>query len=187
MGWRDFLPVPKIHRRTRSGARSEVGSLKGPSDVDLIAPRPTESTPDLRIGVPTLPTPNPLDSRDQESDGTRTMISWTVHLTTLFSCNTGPHSVSNQIIFVPGRDRGDGDHPKFPGHVVDPRTASEGRSGWSSTAYATTKLAINLVKESSDAFPPLKSVAGGLSAILNHCDVHYIPCMPPHALHSQLS
>ena len=40
-----------------------------------------------------------------------------------------------------------------------------------STAYATTRLAIQMVKESSDGFPPLKSVAGGLSAILNHCDV----------------
>ena len=46
-------------------------------------------------------------------------------------------------------------------------------SNWGSTAYATTKLAINLVKESADVFPPLKSVAGGLSAILDHCDVRF--------------
>ena len=56
-------------------------------------------------------------------------------------------------------------------HTVKPGVTDEGKSDWKSTAYATTKLAINLVKESSDVFPPLKSVAGGLSAILNHCDV----------------
>ena len=58
--------------------------------------------------------------------------------------------------------------------IVDPRVVPESKSDWKSTAYATTKLAINLVKESSDAFPPLKSVAGGLSAILDHCDVRLI-------------
>jgi len=48
------------------------------------------------------------------------------------------------------------------------------KSDWKATTYATTKLAIDLVKESSDVFPPLKSVAGGLSAILNHCEVRFI-------------
>jgi len=61
---------------------------------------------------------------------------------------------------------------------VDKRTASENKSDWKSTTYATTKLAINLVKESSDVFPPLKSVAGGLTAILNHCEV----CLISHNL-----
>ena len=56
-------------------------------------------------------------------------------------------------------------------YTVDPTAAYERRPSWKSTAYASTKLAINMVKESSDAFPPLKSVAGGLSAILQHCDV----------------
>jgi len=70
MEWRDFLPAPKKHRRARSGARTEVGSLKDPSDADLVAPRPTESTPDLRVGTSTLPMPSPLTSRDQESNGT---------------------------------------------------------------------------------------------------------------------
>ena len=43
-----------------------------------------------------------------------------------------------------------------------------------STVYATVKLVINLLKESSDAFPPLKSAMGGLSAILSHHDVRPI-------------
>ena len=185
MKWEDFLPVPKKHHRARSGVRSEVTALNTPSEVDLVAPRPTtESTPDLRIGTSTLPMPSPLTSHDQGSNGMQTIISWAIHLTTLFPCNTDPHSVPKQILSVPGkgRDQSDGDCPKSLGHVVEPRATSEGKSNWSSTAYATTKLAINLVKESSDTFPPLKSVAGGLSMILNHCDVHDIPLMPPHTL-----
>ena len=55
--------------------------------------------------------------------------------------------------------------------AVRPSAMDENKSDWKATTYATTKLAINMVKESSDAFPPLKSVVGGLSAILNHCDV----------------
>ena len=52
------------------------------------------------------------------------------------------------------------------------------------TTYATTKLAINLVKESSDVFPPLKSVVGGLSAILDHCEVRFIPNNAAHDAYS---
>ena len=55
-----------------------------------------------------------------------------------------------------------------------PSATGENGSNWKSTAYSATKLAINLVKESADAFPPLKSVMGGLSAILDHCDVRFI-------------
>jgi len=187
MKWRNFLPVPKKHRRARSGARSEVGSLKGPSDVDLVAPRPAESTPDLRVGPSTGPMPSPLTSHNQETNGTWIFIFRMIHLLQHFSCNTDPRSVSDQILSVPGRGRSDGNNQETPGHTVDPRATSEGKSNWSSTAYATTKLAINLVKESSDAFPPLKSVVGGLSAILNHCDVRGIPLMPPHTLYLQLS
>ena len=90
MKWRDFLLVPKKHRRARSGARSEVGSLKVPSDVDLAAPRPTESTPDLRIGTPTLPMPGPLTPRDQEPNSTQTILSWMVYLTALFCATQTP-------------------------------------------------------------------------------------------------
>ena len=42
-----------------------------------------------------------------------------------------------------------------------------------------TKLAINLVKESADAFHSLKSVVGSLSAILDHCDVRFTFLIAP--------
>ena len=52
-------------------------------------------------------------------------------------------------------------------------TTSENKSemSWKSTAYASVKVVADVVKESSDVFPPLKSVVGGLTAILKHYDV----------------
>ena len=67
---------------------------------------------------------------------------------------------------APGSDQGS--LPKSPDHAVDPSPAPE---SWKSTADATTKLATNLEEELSDPLPPLKSVIGGLSAILTHCNV----------------
>jgi len=90
MKWRNFLTIPKKHRRARSGAKSEVGSLKDPSAVDLVAPRPTESTPDLRIGTSAFPMPSPLTSHDQQSNGMQTAISWTIHLTVILSPTQTP-------------------------------------------------------------------------------------------------
>ena len=46
------------------------------------------------------------------------------------------------------------------------------------TASATAKMLLRGVKESADAFPPLKSVAGGLCFILENCEVR--PYFPTH-------
>ena len=64
-----FLSPLKSHRRQRSKARSEISPAKGQSEVDPAAPRPTESTPDLRIGTSAFPTPSPLTGRGWESEG----------------------------------------------------------------------------------------------------------------------
>ena len=56
-------------------------------------------------------------------------------------------------------------------HIVDPTAAYENKPNWKPTLYASAGLVIDLLKESSDAFAPLKSVVGGLSAIIKHCDV----------------
>jgi len=63
-------------------------------------------------------------------------------------------------------------------YVIDPSAAYENKLSWKSTAYASAKVVIDVVKESSDVFVPLKSVAAGLSAILKHCDVRCIPIFP---------
>ena len=47
-----------------------------------------------------------------------------------------------------------------------------------SAAYSSTKVVIDVVKESSDVFPPLKSVASGLAAVLKHYDVWFLSQIP---------
>ena len=53
-----------------------------------------------------------------------------------------------------------------------PNTAvDESESDWKTTASASAKLLLRGVSSSSDAFGPLKSVAGGLCFILENCEV----------------
>ena len=47
------------------------------------------------------------------------------------------------------------------------------KSDWKHTTSSAAKLFLRMVKETSDAFPPLKSVAGGLCAILENCEVRF--------------
>ena len=54
-------------------------------------------------------------------------------------------------------------------YTVDPTAAYN--QNWKSTLYASAGLVVDVLKESSDAFTPLKSVAGGLSAILKYYEV----------------
>ena len=56
--------------------------------------------------------------------------------------------------------------------------ADENRPGWKSTASSSAKLVLRAVRDSSDAFGPLKSVAGGLCFILENCEVRYPPYKP---------
>jgi hypothetical protein len=50
-------------------------------------------------------------------------------------------------------------------------TPDEKKSNWKSTASSTAKLLLLGVRDSSDAFGPLKSVASGLCFILENCEV----------------
>ena len=54
---------------------------------------------------------------------------------------------------------------------------NENESGWKATASASAKLLLRGVSSSSEAFGPLKSVAGGLCFILENCEVRLLPCM----------
>ena len=47
----------------------------------------------------------------------------------------------------------------------------ENRPGWKSTASASAKLLLRGVRDTADAFGPLKSVAGGLCFILENYEV----------------
>ena len=71
--------------------------------------------------------------------------------------------------------------PAVPGHMqqdlrpdenAEPSAVvNEKKPGWKSTAIATAKLLLRGVRDSADAFGPLKSVAGGLCFILENCEV----------------
>jgi len=63
-----------------------------------------------------------------------------------------------------------------PDENTEPGAAADGnKSSWKSTVSATAKLLLRGVRDSADAFGPLKSVAGGLCFILENCEV----CSPP--------
>ena len=47
----------------------------------------------------------------------------------------------------------------------------DGKEDWKSTVSDTAKLLLRAVSDSADAFPPLKSVAGGLCFILENYEV----------------
>ena len=57
-----------------------------------------------------------------------------------------------------------------------PGDPDENISNWKSTASATAKFFLRGVRESADAFGPLKSVAGGLCFILENCEVQPSSC-----------
>lgn len=74
-----------------------------------------------------------------------------------------------------------GKRPRPWDHILNRgATTSEDDSepSWTSTAYSSTKVVIDVVKESSDVFPPLKSAASFLSAALKHYDVWSASLVP---------
>ena len=77
---------------------------------------------------------------------------------------------------------GDGEQvenePSTDNESVGPSTAvDESELDWKTTASASAKLVLRGVSSSSDAFGPLKSVAGGLCFILENCEVWLPPRM----------
>ena len=63
---------------------------------------------------------------------------------------------------------------QLPSHTVNPTAAYQNKPNRESTVDASAGLVIDVLKETSDACTPLKSVAGGLSAILKYYDVRHI-------------
>jgi len=70
--------------------------------------------------------------------------------------------------------------PAVPDQVQDALSSGKGEPNatdenrfelWRSAASATVKLLLRAVKESADAFPPLKSAVGGLCFILDNYEV----------------
>jgi hypothetical protein len=85
----------------------------------------------------------------------------------------------NLVMTGGGRER-EGSGHKADKSVQPSPAADKNKSDWKYTASASTKLLLRGVRDSADAFPPLKSVAGGLFFILENCEV----CLPvPYAIH----
>ena len=61
--------------------------------------------------------------------------------------------------------------------------ADESRPGWKSTASSSAKLILRGVRDSADAFGPLKSVAGGLCFILENYEVRYLSSLAVYQQH----
>ena len=79
-----------------------------------------------------------------------------------------------------GGREGEGEGPTAGNENVGGSIAEEeNRPGWKSTASSSAKLVLRAVRDSSDAFGPLKSVAGGLCFILENCEVR---CLPSQAI-----
>ena len=161
------MKQPKLTHLLHKPRQQPGKGIQDQMQVDPVAPGPAESTPGLGIG--------PSTSRDPESNGTHTILSREVHLTASFRDpeHRAPPNLLQSVFGTRKRNR-----TNSSDDTADKRATSKHKLNWKATAYSTTKLAINLVKESSDVFPLLKSVAGGLSAVLQHCDVRTIPPVP---------
>ena len=112
-----------------------------------------------KIGQAYPSPPIPSIAHSGKPDGTRTWLSQLLPL------------------IVPSDDV---DTPTVPDRVPEIRsnesveqsaTADNNKSDWKSTTSATAKLLLRGVRDSADAFGPLKSVAGGLCFILDNCEV----------------
>ena len=71
----------------------------------------------------------------------------------------------------PGNSANPG-HGEVPGRRnLQNAVGDHSEGGWNSTVSATAKLLLRAMRDTADAFPPLKSVTGGLCAILENCEV----------------
>ena len=135
------------------------------------------SQPDLQVRIKSSisPTPAPLISQNREPSGTCTSVFRGTYLT-IFPYKSGGTARD------PTQSATRTEHNKQPEtseHTIKPSAADKNGSNRKSTTYSVTKLAINLVEESADTFPPLKSVVGSLSTILDHCNVCFIFLVTP--------
>jgi hypothetical protein len=153
--------VPADEGRDNPQGR-EVGVAKkevSPSHLRL-GPGVQDSSPNRGVKRASSPSVTPIPST-QELDGTRTISPQVLCLTTHLGDTNSP--------VVPDQDlhSDEGSEPSA--------AANDKKSGWKSTAFATAKLLLRGVRDASDAFGPLKSVAGGLCFILDNCEVRSSP------------
>jgi len=85
---------------------------------------------------------------------------------------SGPPPPPGPAVVTGGGHEQEGNQPNTSEERVEPSaTRDENRPDWGSTASASAKLLLRGVRDSADAFGPLKAVAGGLCFILENCEV----------------
>ena len=177
MGLREFLGIPKRHRRKKSKARSEIDPTEGTDEVGLARPRLTSgSTPDLQISASISTSPGPSTAGGQRSNGMRLVISLDYPSDRSSLRDTDPLSIPDRFQSIPSQTRTQPTGSSNP--TVETSAEGESKSDWKATAASAAKLLLLGVRESADAFGPLKSVAGGLCFILDNCEVEtsFISC-----------
>jgi len=90
----------------------------------------------------------------------------------------GPPVVTGDVREQEGNPLNVDDESVEPGASPD-----ENKSGWKSTASASAKLVLRGVRDSADAFCPLKAVAGCLCFILENCEVWFPSANATHDAH----
>ena len=95
-----------------------------------------------------------------------------------FTAHTGSFVVADRTRSTPSEDK----KSESSGRTFNEGPETQNESSWMTAAYSSTKVVIDVVKESSDVFPPLKSVASGLAAVLKHYDVR----SPSYSIHNLL-
>jgi len=92
---------------------------------------------------------------------------------------SGPPPRPRPAVATSGGREQEGDEPNAGDERVEPSTApDENKPDWKS---GSAKMLLRGVRDSADAFGPLKSVAGGLCFILENCEVWFLS---PNATHN---
>ena len=157
----DRSPQPEpvsVEGRQEGGDEKEVSKEHSRPDVDAGVVEGTRASQEAKRAHPSSSDPSaPPPTGEPES--ARRLLFQMLYLTIL-SGNTdaaAPYHEPDDI--RPSENAG-------PSAAAD-----EKKSDWKSTASASAKLILRVARDLADAFPPLKSVAGGLCFILENCEV----------------
>lgn len=63
---------------------------------------------------------------------------------------------------------------KISGDTADPSATPKSKSNIGSLASSGAKFILRGIRDSADAFPPLKSAAGAMCVILDNCEVRLV-------------
>ena len=174
-------PVPADEGRLDNPQKKEVDvgekeASRRRSSLDADVEGTAGSNPGQEVERASSPPPVTSIPRKQEHDSTRTL------------------SPQPTKLIIPSDDT---DRPAVRDHTpqevrpdenAEPGVAAnERKSGWKSTAFATAKLLLQGVRDSADAFGPLKSVAGGICFIVENYEVWSSPCIHYQSSYTYLS